>query len=220
VVAGPEALPARPGPRTGPPTKTSPPPGRSRRALQLDSRGLDTGTSEPKAAVGTCDICAANAAFDAGADPWGVARLQTGYVRLNPNQYFAGSTFFVAKDCLAELHDLDRPTRLLHLDEMAEVAAAVWGVFAPRKLNYEALGNGAPHLHWWLTPRYADDARPRAPIWEDLEFLRAQWTNSQEPSPDLRDQRRRDLLVALRRRDVTIEVEPLGQWLPPTSPLY
>ena len=27
----------------------------------------------------------------------------------------------------------------------------------PRKMNYEALGNSVPHLHWWLTPRHTDD---------------------------------------------------------------
>ena len=57
---------------------------------------------------------------------------------------------------------------------MAEVAEALFRVFSPRKLNYEALGNSVPHLHWWLTPRYVDDPRPHAPIWEDLDFLRAQ----------------------------------------------
>ena len=103
---------------------------------------------------GPCHICADNALADAGTEPWSVARLETGHVRLNPNQYFTGATFFLTKACVHELFDLDRTTRAKHLDEMAEVAAAVFAAFAPRKLNYEALGNGAPHLHWWLTPRY------------------------------------------------------------------
>jgi diadenosine tetraphosphate (Ap4A) HIT family hydrolase len=114
--------------------------------------------------VSGCHICDDNAAADARTEPWAVARLQTGYVRLNPNQYFAGATFFLAKQCVHELHELSRPTRLLHLEEMSEVAAAVFEVFEPRKLNYEALGNSTPHLHWWLTPRSATDARPSGPI--------------------------------------------------------
>ena len=92
-----------------------------------------------------------------------MARLETGYVRLNPNQYFTGSAFFLTKVCVHELHQLDRSTRLKHLNEMAEVAAAIFTAFSPRKLNYEALGNGAPHLHWWLTPRYASDPRGSPP---------------------------------------------------------
>jgi diadenosine tetraphosphate (Ap4A) HIT family hydrolase len=119
--------------------------------------------------MGTCHICADNASQDLGEEKWSVARLTTGYVRLNPNQYFHGSCFFLAKSCIHELHDFDRVTRDAHLAEMAEVAAAIWTTFTPKKLNYEALGNGAPHLHWWLTPRYESDPRPFAPIWEDLE---------------------------------------------------
>jgi diadenosine tetraphosphate (Ap4A) HIT family hydrolase len=127
--------------------------------------------------MGSCHICSDNASQDLGEDKWGVARLTTGFVRLNPNQYFRGSCFFLAKDCLHELHEFERATRDIHLAEMAEVAAAVWKAFTPRKLNYEALGNGAPHLHCWITPRYESDPRPIGPIWEDMEFLRAQWPN-------------------------------------------
>jgi diadenosine tetraphosphate (Ap4A) HIT family hydrolase len=156
--------------------------------------------------MATCHICADNRSQDTGADMWGVARLTTGYVRLNPNQYFRGSCFFLAKSCVYELHDFDRATRDAHLAEMAEVAAAVWDVFRPRKLNYEALGNGAPHLHWWLTPRYETDPRPIGPIWEDMEFLRAQWTNGCRPSEEEREALRSELLTALASRDVTIEL--------------
>jgi diadenosine tetraphosphate (Ap4A) HIT family hydrolase len=152
-----------------------------------------------------CHICADNRSADAGTEPWTVARLQTGYVRLNPNQYFTGAAFFLTKECVHELHDLDRARRLAHLDEMAEVAAAVFTAFSPRKLNYEALGNSAPHLHWWLTPRYDTDPRGSAPIWEDLEFLRAQWTDGCRPDDEVRAQLGRTLLAALEARHVVIE---------------
>jgi diadenosine tetraphosphate (Ap4A) HIT family hydrolase len=156
--------------------------------------------------VTSCHICSDNASQDIGDELWGVARLTTGYVRLNLNQYFHGSCFFLAKSCVHELHDFDRTTRDAHLAEMAEVAAALWSVFSPKKLNYEALGNGAPHLHWWLTPRYASDPRSFAPIWEDLEFLRAQWTNGRRPSDEQRDSLRSSILIALESRDVDIEL--------------
>ena len=88
-----------------------------------------------------CHICTDNEAQDKGEEKWAIARLVTGYVRLNPNQYFAGSCFFFAKECDHELHDLDRIKRAMHLEEMAEVAAAIYEVFKPRKLNYEALAS-------------------------------------------------------------------------------
>jgi diadenosine tetraphosphate (Ap4A) HIT family hydrolase len=111
-----------------------------------------------------CPNCDGNKAADRGDDPWAVARLQTGYVKLAPTQYYRGATFFVAKACVAELHELSRAERQAHLMEMSEVAAAVFDAFVPRKLNYEALGNSVPHLHWWLTPRHIDDARATGPI--------------------------------------------------------
>jgi diadenosine tetraphosphate (Ap4A) HIT family hydrolase len=88
---------------------------------------------------------------------------------------------------------------------MSEVAGAVFEAFQPRKLNYEALGNGIPHLHWWLTPRYATDARPTGPIWEDMDFLRAQWTSGARPNDLERDRCRSELLGTLERRNVVIE---------------
>jgi diadenosine tetraphosphate (Ap4A) HIT family hydrolase len=90
-----------------------------------------------------------------------VARLATGTVRLARTQYHRGMTYFIAERCVAELHELPRQERDAHLAEMADVAAAIWRAFGPRKLNYEALGNTVPHLHWWLVPRHGDDPRPR-----------------------------------------------------------
>jgi diadenosine tetraphosphate (Ap4A) HIT family hydrolase len=110
-----------------------------------------------------CRACDENAAAEQGHDRWAVARLQTGVVRVNPVQHHRGSVFFVAAVCVAELHDLPAHMRALHLAEMAEVAAAVFRCVTPRKMNYEALGNSVPHLHWWLTPRHDDDPRPGAP---------------------------------------------------------
>ena len=74
-----------------------------------------------------------------------------------------------------EVFDLETSVRDLHLAEMAEVAAAANEVFKPLKMNIESLGNGVPHLHWWITPRYQTDPRPTGPIWEDLDFLRTHW---------------------------------------------
>src|ERR1700691_423104 len=106
-----------------------------------------------------CPICSDNREQDRGVEPFAIARLASGYVRLNPNQYFRGSCFFVAKACVREVYELDRTSRSLHLYEMSEVAQAVNDCFSPRKMNYESLGNGVPHLHWWITARYESDAR-------------------------------------------------------------
>ena len=140
-----------------------------------------------------------------GQHPWAIARLPHGYVWLNPTQYHRGATFFVARRCVAELQELAPAERGQHLMEMAAVASAVQRAVGARKMNYEALGNGVPHLHWWLTPRHHDDPRPRGPIWEDLDFLRLLWTKQ-----DVADDRtalamRLQILEALRNEAVEIE---------------
>ena len=123
-----------------------------------------------------CALCEENGRQAAGECDEAVVELGTGFVRLHRIQRYRGATFFVARDCVREVYHLDPSTRAAHLEELAELCAALDNVFQPTKMNVESLGNGVPHLHWWLTPRHADDPRPRSPIWENLDFLREMWT--------------------------------------------
>ena len=100
-----------------------------------------------------------------------MAELGTGYAVLADNQYYPGYTIFAAKRCVPELHELPPDERATFLGEMATVAEAVWRAFAPRKLNYELLGNGVPHLHWHIIPRFADDPMPEWPAWSNPAFI-------------------------------------------------
>lgn len=152
-----------------------------------------------------CGICRYHTAAENGDDPWTVARLVTGYVRLSPNQYFRGTTFFSTKQCVDELHQLERPTSDAHLVEMADVSAATFAAFAPKKLNTEVVGNVITHWRWWLIPRHADDARPADVIWLDMAFWKAQWTNSHVPDEAERTPMLRRLLEQLEATGVTIE---------------
>lgn len=155
----------------------------------------------------TCPSCDDIREADAGHHPWAVARLRGGYVWLNPCQHYPGSVFFVARHCVAELHELKGVDRQLHLAQMVEVAAAVQHEFDARKMNYEALGNTVAHVHWWLTPRPHDDARPRGPIWEDMDFLRNLWTAQARPDPEQALVLRHRVLNALSTRGVEIEAD-------------
>lgn len=144
-----------------------------------------------------CRACLDNDRAARGEDEFAVAELSSGIVRLNPTQYYQGAAFFVARRCVAELHELTDKERAAFLEEMTVVARAVHTAFSPRKLNYELHGNSVPHLHWWITPRYAHDPRPRSPIWENLDFLRAQWTGNARPTPEALADLRDRLLSAL-----------------------
>jgi diadenosine tetraphosphate (Ap4A) HIT family hydrolase len=142
-----------------------------------------------------CVVCLENDAFED--DPFFVAKTRTGFVRLNKNQFYGGYTLFACNQHVEELHELRGSDRDQHLHEMALVAEAVFMAFRPRKLNYEALGNSAPHLHWHLIPRHADDPRPDGPVWENLDFLRSIWTHQGMDASEI-EKSRDHLRTALR----------------------
>lgn len=103
--------------------------------------------------------------IERGDNPYFVKELSTGYVVLGDNQYYKGLTFFLGKKHASELHEVPKAWRDTFLSEMADTAAAVQRAFAPRKINYELLGNRDDHLHWWIIPRHTDDPEPGMPIW-------------------------------------------------------
>jgi DNA-binding response OmpR family regulator/diadenosine tetraphosphate (Ap4A) HIT family hydrolase len=153
---------------------------------------------------GECALCGAAAAAERGADPWAVARLTTGYVRLNPVQFYPGATLFVVKDCVAELPDLADSVRAAHLDEMARVADVLHKTFPTDRLSCEAPSHVGHHLHWWLTPRRVDDPLPSGAIWQNPEFLRRYWGAADAEAAG-HDETRRALCDALELDGLAIE---------------
>lgn len=57
--------------------------------------------------------------------------------------------------------------------DVIAVATALHGVFRPCHMNYNVLGNGVPHVHAHVIPRYLDDPSPGMPC---LRGLYATWT--------------------------------------------
>lgn len=64
-----------------------------------------------------------------------------------------------------ELYRLSDKDRKSFLEDMSRISRALSEAFNPDKMNYELLGNGMPHLHWHLIPRYKTDAFWGRPIW-------------------------------------------------------
>ena len=151
-----------------------------------------------------CDLCDRIERAERDESPFALVRTATGYVNLADVQYHEGYTIFVAKRCVNELHELHAAERDAYLHEMAVVAEAVFRAFRPRKLNYELLGNAAPHLHWHLFPRHSDDVRPRGPVWEDAGFLQ-ELNEGASPEPERLAMIRARLLSALDETDLVIE---------------
>ncbi len=85
--------------------------------------------------------------------------------KLNPDQLFRGYSFVTLKWHKEELYQLTDRERKLFLGDMSTVAAALAKALKPDKMNYELLGNGVPHMHWHLVPRYKSDPMWGRPIW-------------------------------------------------------
>lgn len=96
-----------------------------------------------------------------------VVELDYCYVVLNRDQFFPGYCFVFAKAHVTELFHLAVETRQGIIEEVNAVAAALFRVFSPTKINYELLGNMVPHMHWHVVPRFSDDPLWPRPIWSE-----------------------------------------------------
>ena len=95
-----------------------------------------------------------------------VYELETGYAVIGDHQHFKGYSLFLLKEHITELHFMSNTMKSKHLEEMSIVYEAVYNVFKPDKMNAELLGNGDPHIHWHLYPRYNSDPLKRQPVWK------------------------------------------------------
>ncbi|HZY94456.1 MAG TPA: HIT family protein [Candidatus Bathyarchaeia archaeon] len=94
-----------------------------------------------------------------------VCETRTSVTKLNPDQFFQGYTFVTLKWHAEELFELEDRDRKHFLEDMSKVSAAIARALKSDKMNYELLGNGMPHLHWHLVPRYRSDPFWGRPIW-------------------------------------------------------
>ena len=94
-----------------------------------------------------------------------IAELKSCYVILCDQQFYRGYCVLFAKLHATELYLMPAEAARLLSDEMRLVAETIAAVVKPWKMNYECLGNGEPHVHWHLFPRYETDELRRVPIW-------------------------------------------------------
>ncbi len=110
-----------------------------------------------------CPICKK---WDDDAD-LGIAELEHSYLLLNRDQFFTGYCLLFTKSHVTELFHLDKAVRQGLMEEVNMVARALFDCFAPAKINYELLGNMAPHIHWHVVPRFSSDPLWPRPIWSE-----------------------------------------------------
>jgi diadenosine tetraphosphate (Ap4A) HIT family hydrolase len=142
-----------------------------------------------------CPICAQIELCQAGTQPRLIAEMRSGWAVLGESQLFRGYSLLLCKTPATELHELSTQARRQFLDDMSALARAVNEEVRPRKLNYEMLGNLAPHLHWHLLPRHEDDAQPSQPVWN--------FWNQSDPKYFYDPARDAELIAAIRQQLAT-----------------
>jgi diadenosine tetraphosphate (Ap4A) HIT family hydrolase len=112
-----------------------------------------------------CPLCVKVQTLDRLPPEEVVWNFPTSVALLGGHQFYRGYCVLVSRTHATELSDLDGEELPSFLAEMCLLAEAIQAGFAPRKMNYELLGNQVPHLHWHLFPRHANDPEPLAPVW-------------------------------------------------------
>ncbi|MSQ50673.1 MAG: HIT family protein [Betaproteobacteria bacterium] len=68
-----------------------------------------------------------------------------------------------------EMTDLTLADRTRLMSAVFAVETAVGELAAADKINLASLGNGVPHLHWHVIPRWRGDRHFPKPIWANAE---------------------------------------------------
>jgi diadenosine tetraphosphate (Ap4A) HIT family hydrolase len=139
----------------------------------------------------TCPHCV-SAVADARLTALGytVAELRISRLVLNRNQGVPGWCHVVTRTHVVEPYHLPYAERHRYWDDVMDACRALEAVFGPDKMNIEMHGNGGPHLHCHLKPRFYGDRMGGRPIHpgEDPHYL----------SESAYDERVRQIRTALR----------------------
>lgn len=96
-----------------------------------------------------------------------IASLSISTLYLFRDQRFRGYSLLTFNQrhatALEELSDAEYSA---FMRDLRRASTAIRSALRPDHMNYECLGNGSPHLHWHIVPRYKHDPRWGQPIWE------------------------------------------------------
>ena len=104
-----------------------------------------------------CLICQRVALAERGQNPYVIAEMKHTFFVAGDHQFHRGYALVLLKDHFREPFDLSPEVQAAHFVETMRAARAVQATFAPWKLNFSCYGNGDPHVHWHIWPRYEDD---------------------------------------------------------------
>lgn len=112
-----------------------------------------------------CPLCAAvTRTHDQDEHGVTLVRTATSLIRLSRNQRARGYCVVIAARHVVEPFELPAVEARSFFEDVLATGRALQKHCAPIKLNYELLGNGIPHLHCHVVPRYPDDGAPALPL--------------------------------------------------------
>jgi diadenosine tetraphosphate (Ap4A) HIT family hydrolase len=83
-----------------------------------------------------------------------VADLEVTTLYLTKDQAYKGRCILALKDHKTEVFQLDEKEVAAFGRDMAKASRAMYEAFHPDKINYAAYGDGYPHVHFHLVPKY------------------------------------------------------------------
>lgn len=98
-----------------------------------------------------------------------IAELRVSRLVLARNQAVKGYCIAIYAEHVREPYELGVEQRTSFWEDVLEAGAALEKLFGADKMNFEMLGNGVPHLHCHIKPRYYGDQWPSCPVPFDEE---------------------------------------------------
>ncbi len=97
-----------------------------------------------------------------------ICKLQYADIYLNRDQKHKGRIVVKFKNHKTEYFQLTKDENAGFFAELALAAEAVYNLYHPDKINYATFGDGVPHVHVHVVPKYRDGLNWGAPFDDSL----------------------------------------------------
>ena len=97
-----------------------------------------------------------------------ICELPYSKVYLNRDQKHRGRCIVTLKDHKTEYFQLTPEENAGYFAEVSKVARAIFDLYHPDKINYATYGDGVPHVHVHIVPKYQDGLNWGAPFDDTL----------------------------------------------------
>jgi len=97
-----------------------------------------------------------------------ICKLQYADIYLNRDQKHKGRIVVKFKNHKTEYFQLTKEENAGFFAELALAAEAVYNLYHPDKINYATFGDGVPHVHVHVVPKYRDGLNWGAPFDDSL----------------------------------------------------